>query len=134
LSIYQDYYKCRCRVKLLEKNYRVYIDWVEDPQTDRQNVTLETAKLLKERMNSCKSLIFVDSTNSIESKWTPWELGYFDAKKEKVAIFPVLDNEPIYRGREYMKLYPYIVQVNNILYLHDPPILLKDWIEVSTNE
>ncbi|MGB8409275.1 MAG: toll-Interleukin receptor [Gallionella sp.] len=100
---------------LEDLGYIVYVDWIEDPQLDRSRVTPATADKLRQRMNSSKSLFFVTTANTDSSKWMPWECGYFDGKKEKVAIVPILaesyDNS--YSGQEYLALYPYAVQQQN---------------------
>lgn len=62
---------------LEDLGYSVYVDW-NDNQLDPNNVTPETAKMLRERMKQCKSLIYAFSENASSSKWMPWELGYFD--------------------------------------------------------
>jgi hypothetical protein len=98
---------------IIDMGFSVYIDWKEDRDLDRSNVTKETANLLRQRMNNCKSLLFVTTSNSTNSKWCPWELGYFDGKKGMSAIFPVLDistTTDIYTGTEYLGIYPYITK------------------------
>lgn len=93
--------------------FTTYVDWVEDKQLDRTKVNKETARLLRLRMSRCKSLFFVTSTNSSDSKWMPWELGYFDGFKQKVAILPILpteNNTNSYEGQEYLGLYPYVTK------------------------
>lgn len=89
--------------------YKVYIDWIEDPHLDRKNISKSTAGKLKIRMQQCDSLLFVTTENSIDSKWMPWECGYFDGIKSKVAIVPVVrySSDDKYRGQEYLGLYPY---------------------------
>lgn len=94
---------------ILEKEgFKVYIDWIDDFDLDRANITEEGAERIRERMKSCKHLVYVTSKNARYSKWMPWELGFFDGQKpDKVAIFPLLDNESDYfKGREYLSLYP----------------------------
>lgn len=76
-----------------EMGYKVYVDWIEDSQLDRQKVTKQTAALIKARMSACRSLFFATSDTSPGSKWMPWELGYFDGLKSKVAILPVTKKE-----------------------------------------
>lgn len=96
-----------------EMGFSVYIDWKEDSQLDRNKVSAETANILKERMNCCSCLLYVATNNSSNSKWCPWELGYFDGKKGKSAIFPILDidyNTNSYKGTEYLGIYPYITR------------------------
>jgi hypothetical protein len=92
--------------------YSVYVDWIEDPQLDRTKVTSATAEKLRQRMNSSKSLFFVTTSNAESSRWMPWECGFFDGKKEKVAIVPIqaTSTNNSYSGQEYLGLYPYVVQ------------------------
>lgn len=92
--------------------YSVYVDWIEDPQLDRTKVTSATAEKLRQRMNSSKSLFFVTTSNADSSRWMPWECGFFDGKKEKVAIVPIqaTSTNNSYSGQEYLGLYPYVVQ------------------------
>lgn len=100
------------KATLEDLGYRVYVDWVDDAQLERSNVNEATAQLLRERMTASKSLFYVTTDNSVASKWMPWECGYFDGFKGKVAILPVkqyaLSNE--YNGQEYLGLYPYCVK------------------------
>lgn len=93
---------------LEDLGYRVYVDWIEDPALDRSKVTPATAAMLRQRMKSSKSLLYVTTENSEDSKWMPWECGYFDGLKEKVAIVPVKASQTsTYVGQEYLGLYPY---------------------------
>jgi len=99
-----------------EMDFKIYVDWIVDTELDRTNVTAATAQRLKERMNLCKCLLFATSENQPKSKWMPWELGYFDGMKEKVAILPIVEKENSqnrYSGQEYLGLYPYIVFQKN---------------------
>lgn len=100
------------KIYLENVGYSVYVDWIEDRQLDRSKVSKETAQLLKSRMKSCKSLFFATSENSENSKWMPWELGYFDGIKGKVAILPILNTSysDSYNGQEYLGLYPYVAK------------------------
>lgn len=87
----------------------VYVDWLEDPQLDRRNVTAASAEVIRARMRQCKSLVYVHTANSGDSKWMPWELGYFDGFNGAVAILPVTRNrEASFEGQEYLGIYPYI--------------------------
>lgn len=92
-------------------SYTVYVDWIDDPQLNRSKVTPETAAILRHRMSSSKSLLYVTTENAENSKWMPWECGYFDGLKEKVAIVPVKASAvSSYSGQEYLGLYPYCVK------------------------
>jgi TIR domain len=92
---------------LQDAGLSVYVDWYVDPQLDRAKVTAPTAEVLRKRMQQCDSLLYLWSLNAADSKWMPWELGYFDGHNGNVAVFPVVaqsDNE--YRGTEFVGLYP----------------------------
>lgn len=95
---------------LEKKGYRVYVDWIEDTQLDRNNITKETAETIRNRMKQCKMLFYVTSQNAGHSKWMPWELGYFDGSKpNKVWILPLLEHSwQTFKGQEYLSLYPVI--------------------------
>ncbi len=91
--------------------YSVYVDWIYDEQLDRNNVTKETAEALRTRMLQSKGLAYLATGNSANSKWCPWELGYFDGKSQtsRCCILPVLSNYATsYNGQEYLGLYPYL--------------------------
>lgn len=95
--------------KILEDlHYTVYVDWIEDRQLDRSKVSPATASQLRRRMSSSRSLLYLTTENAQNSKWMPWECGYFDALKEKVAIVPVtVSTVNSYFGQEFLGLYPY---------------------------
>lgn len=91
-----------------DAGYSVYVDWIEDPQLDRSNVNKNTAQTLRTRMNDSRGLSYVATSNSTNSKWCPWELGYFDGKKNgRCCILPIIESRT-FRGQEYLSLYPYI--------------------------
>lgn len=102
-------------IGFLEKTYDVkaYIDsW--DPTMPSQTCG-DTAKQLKNRIESCDKFIFMATDGAIDSKWCNWELGYGDSQKfpENIAIFHVSDAiELNYNGYEYFDLYPYIAYYN----------------------
>ena len=104
----------KLKLILEEYGYSVYVDWLEDPQMNRDSVTKYTALILKMRMKQCKCLLYAVTGNSSNSKWMPWELGEFDGQKpQKVAILPVqLDGyrTNTYSGQEYLGIYPYITR------------------------
>ncbi len=93
-----------------EMGFKVYVDWIQDSQLDRNKVDKATAELLRSRMKQCRSLFFATSDNSSSSKWMPWECGYFDGLKGKVVICPIVmqPTQSDYMGQEYLGLYPYI--------------------------
>lgn len=101
--------------RLLERDgTSVYVDWRDDPQFDRSRVTADTAAVLRERMQHCHFLLYATSVNASNSKWMPWELGYFDGLRSgKVGILPILNrSDEAFIGQEYLGLYPKYEQVN----------------------
>jgi len=58
--------------------YSVFVDWIEEPELDREKVTKKVTAHLNKIMGRSESLLFAVSENSPASKWMPWELGYFD--------------------------------------------------------
>jgi TIR domain len=117
---------------LKEAGFTTYVDWIEDRQLPRSQVNKSTAKLLKERMQQCKALFYITSSNSSSSKWMPWELGYFDGlKKSRVAILPILEESTSYNGQEYLGLYPYVDRTDSKFYIQDDIgvwVRLDEWL------
>jgi hypothetical protein len=102
------------KLELEDLGYSVYVDWIEDPKLDRRKVTKETARLLQQRMQSCKSLFYAFTENASESKWMPWELGYFDGIKQKAAVLPISNGiKEEFKGTEYVGIYYYITKEIN---------------------
>lgn len=59
-------------------------------------------------MNSSKGLAYISTTNIVSSRWCPWELGYFDGKKNnRCCILPIMAPGE-FNGQEYLGLYPYL--------------------------
>lgn len=97
------------KLEIEDMGYTVYVDWIEDPQLNREKVTKETAELLKQRMKNSTALIYAFSENAAASKWMPWELGYFDGIKGTVAVLPIANvSKDDFKGVEYLGIYYYI--------------------------
>lgn len=117
--------------------YSVYVDW-NDNQLDPNKVTPETAKILRERMSQCKCLLYAFSENASNSKWMPWELGYFDAlKNSRVAVLPISQTAKYsYKGSEFVGVYYviHIVQIQNTykealcVYDGDKYVIFNSWL------
>lgn len=99
---------------LTDLGFSVYVDW-NDKELDPDNVTPRTAEVLRERMKCCRSLVYAFSENASNSKWMPWELGYFDAlKNSRVAVLPISKTaKEGYKGSEFVGVY-YFVKFNKI--------------------
>lgn len=123
--------------------YSVYVDWIVDPQLNRNNVTKSTAELIRNRMKSSKSLLLAISTNAAMSKWMPWELGFVDGKTNRCAILPVSQDSihpKTFNRSEYLLLYPYIkkatIDYYEKVYITESSnnyILLDDWLKRNQN-
>jgi len=116
------------RDMLEEKGFSVYVDWIEDDHLDRGKVTPESASVLRNRMNACNSLLYITSESAEKSVWMPWELGYMDSRTGRVAVAPILDEEPDFEGREYLGLYPYLDLTNDSFYIHRST---SEWVGFS---
>lgn len=108
-------------IKLLleDQGMSVYVDKYDDPHLGRREVTAATAAILQRRMRQSGSLLYAHSRHSTTSRWMPWELGFFDGLKGRVAIVPVTrETEYKFRGEEYLGLYPYVTELIEKLWVH----------------
>ncbi len=91
----------------------VYLDHEDDELPAVPS--LETAALLRERIDNCPRFILAASQNIRSSRWTPWEIGLADGLKGflKIAIFPLIPDGAKYTGveQEYLDTYPRIEHV-----------------------
>lgn len=87
--------------------YSVYVDWIEHPDLDRSAVSRETAEHFRRVMRASGCLLFYAGPNAPESKWMPWELGFFDGRQgaRRIAVFA--DDLATYKAaqQEYLNLY-----------------------------
>lgn len=87
---------------------RVYVDWIEDTLLSRDHVSAQTAAILRRRMRESDSMIYATSRAASQSRWMPWELGFFDGIKgeSRVAICPIeVSSASSFVGQEYLGLY-----------------------------
>jgi len=85
----------------------VYVDKYSDSHLSPDTVTKATAQVLRGRMRSSNTLLYIYSQHSKQSRWMPWELGFFDGLKGAVGVIPVTRNqEHTFKGEEYLNLYP----------------------------
>ena len=120
------------RDTLVEKGHSVYVDWLEDDHLNRGKVSEHTAFVLKNRMNNCSSLIYLTSQSAERSVWMPWELGYMDARTNRVAVAPILDDDEDFDGREYLGIYPYLDLTENTFYIQQNSntwVNLDNWMK-----
>jgi len=103
--------------KIMESlGLRVYVDWIDDDGLDRGKVTRTTAEILRIRMRASMSLVYAHSTNSSDSTWMPWELGYFDGFKPGCLwILPIVANyDSEFESQEYLSLFPTVEKIADL--------------------
>ncbi|OUS06315.1 hypothetical protein A9Q96_10100 [Rhodobacterales bacterium 52_120_T64] len=94
---------------LIDKGFIVFCDWIDAPDSDQNEVTPANAAFIRKTMNTCDTLLFLDTETADQSLWMCWELGWFDGRRGPVGILPILKSgESFYRGREFLGLYPYV--------------------------
>lgn len=84
----------------------IYVDWNDSGMpriTDRQ-----TADRIKQKISQCKNFAVLATSNALASRWVPWEVGVADQIKSARGVFiiPVVDSTGVYKGSEYLQLYP----------------------------
>jgi hypothetical protein len=105
----------------LELGYEVYIDWLD---TGMPSQTSEiTASRIKEKIDGSDRFLLAATTNAVNSRWVPWELGYADKAKgiDNIAVIPIADSSGQWEGAEYIRLYPTVqVSITNNLAVFQP--------------
>ena len=95
---------------LLEKLHTaVYVDWADPSMTYPPDRT--TGEKLKEKIKKYDKFVFIATDAAIDSEWCNWEIGYGDAQKydtDKIALFPIKQDDREWKGNEYLQLYPSI--------------------------
>lgn len=113
---------------LNHSNINVYVDWVSDRNAlKRQLNNANTAKTIIERLKSSKALLYIHTKASQNSKWTPWELGFFHALERKICIYNPNNIEKV----PYLDIYPTAVLEKGKLFVEtkDERVLIKQWID-----
>ena len=139
-SIDKEYVQGLYYLLSYQLHLNVYVDWLVDPQLNRDNITVATAQLIKKRIFQSEILLYAVSSNAILSSWTKWEIGLFDGFKGKVCILPIKNTEEEkFKGNEFLMLYPkekYYFQLDKMLIEDDKNIYkfanspkeFKEWI------
>ena len=105
----------------------VYMDWVNDKDELLRTLTSkDTATVITERIKASKAILYVHTNSSMNSKWTPWELGFAYAIGKPVLVYKA---EASNDDPEYLQLYESVVFEDNKVKLNDEngtPLL--DWL------
>lgn len=113
---------------LNHSNVNVYVDWVSDSNALKRELTnINTANAIIERLKSSKALLYIHTQASQNSKWTPWELGFFHALKGKICIY----NPDNIEKAPYLDIYPIVVLEEGKLFVEteEGRVLIKQWID-----
>ena len=113
---------------LNHSNVNVYVDWVSDRNALKRELTnINTANTIIERLKSSKALLYIHTQASQNSKWTPWELGFFHALKGKICIY----NPDNIEKAPYLDIYPIVVLEEGKLFVEtgEGRVLIKQWID-----
>lgn len=102
------------KIKTLLQNLgiSVYIDWLDKGMT--ASTSGRTAQILRQKIKDYNKFILVATDDAIASKWCNWELGLGDAEKydkDKIALFPIHQENRNWSGAEYLQIYPTIEYV-----------------------
>ncbi len=116
------------KTMLNSQGLTVYVDWVEDRQALKRDLTsVDTARAIIERINQSGSILYVLTKASINSRWTPWELGYAHAKGNKICA---LQMEAVEDIPEYLQIYDEaVIDGDEIVIKSDGLISIKEWMK-----
>lgn len=104
----------------------VYMDWVNDKDELLRDLTCaETAKVVTERIKASKAILYVHTNASLDSKWTPWELGFASALNKSILVYrpEPTENEP-----EYLQLYISVVLEEKQLLVGVEKTEIREWL------
>ena len=92
---------------LAEADWDVYVDWEDTAMPEVPS--RETASRIQEKIVELDYFLFLATSNSISSRWCPWEIGYADGKKDidHILIVPTADGSKTH-GNEYIQLYRHV--------------------------
>ena len=105
----------------------VYMDWVNDKDELLRDLTCaETAKVITERIKASKAILYVHTNASLDSKWTPWELGFASALNKPILVYrpKPTENEP-----EYLQLYIPVVLKEGQLLVGVEKTDIREWLK-----
>lgn len=118
----------RIKTMLNSQGINVYIDWVNDRDQLRRELTnKETAKVIIERIKACNAMVYIYSEAGASSQWTPWELGYADAIGKKICVLQIGE---VAARPAYLEIYEeaYIEDVNIYVESNGTKTGIREWI------
>jgi len=101
------------KLTLDDYGYKSCFEWPLEVPGRRMQITPERANALRDKLDHCRSFLFVTTSARTECAWLPWAFGYCEGKHGRTAVLPVMPtNADIYRGEDYLDIYPYIASHN----------------------
>jgi len=98
-------------LSLEDCGYSVCLDGYREHDSTDRRITQERGKELRSVMERCLGMIILTTSAKSDSIWLPWECGFFEGKKSRIAVLPITPaNSDIYRGEGYLGLYPFITR------------------------
>ena len=87
-----------------ERRVDLYVDWMDSEMPSTP--TRETASRIQAKIEELDLFLYLATSNSSNSSWCPWEIGYGDKAKGKETLFiiPTQDGSSVF-GQEYLSLY-----------------------------
>jgi len=112
--------------------------YVDDMDRDLPRTpSLETAKVIKKKIQDATRFVVIVSPNTRLSRWIPWELGIGDVTKgvARVALLPITQSgdEESWTKEEYFALYPRVRSDGDVWKVSDPRSggfwYLQNWLQ-----
>lgn len=98
-------------LSLEDCGYSVCLDSNQVHDSTDRRISQERVQALRTVMERCLGMIIMTTSARSDSIWLPWECGYFEGKKSRIAVLPITPaNSEIYRGDGYLGLYPFITR------------------------
>lgn len=96
---------------LREQGMDLYIDWQDASMPESPDAM--TAARIRAVIRGVDVFLFLATSDSMGSRWCPWELGFADGIKrnEQITVIATRDASGNYYGNEYLQLYRRIDQV-----------------------
>ena len=104
----------KLKAMLNRQGLTVYVDWIEDRNALKRELTsVDTAKAITERIKQSRAILYVLTSISNASVWTPWELGFAHALGKMICVISL---EEGVKAPEYLDLYEKIELMDNRLF------------------
>lgn len=98
---------------LASRGLSLYLDWQDAEMPPSPN--RDTAERIKARIGLSDFFLLLATSNAMNSRWVPWEIGVADSRKasDHIIVVPVRDSSGRYHGNEYLQLYSRLEAADN---------------------